>query len=108
MLNDLNMLSLPSDCENAEPNAQPDIIEVDKPILDELFTVIEKVRRLAKLARKGIISHYVINRIKAEGFADMTNFILDFHVRWNSTYLMLVRVQKLKNIATCYLSLITY
>ena len=30
---------------------------------------------------------------------NIKNFIIDFHIRWNSTYLMLQRLVKLKEIA---------
>ena len=49
----------------------------------------------------GNICSYAKNKIKNdESISNITNFIIDFHVRWNSTFLMLKRLFKLKQIVT--------
>jgi hypothetical protein len=61
---------------------------------------LKKTRCLVRMVRKsGIVSGFVTKRIKALETNPGVNFILDFHVRWNSTYLMLKRLKKLKCIA---------
>ena len=66
----------------------------------DAFEFLKKTRCLVGMVRKsGIVSGFVTKRIKALETNPGGNFILDFHVRWNSTYLMLKRLKKLKCIA---------
>ncbi len=69
-------------------------------VADEVYMFLKKVRSLVRLSRKsGIVSGHVTRRIKQHKIKNAINFILDFHVRWNSTYLMLERLKKLKIVA---------
>jgi hypothetical protein len=64
--------------------------------------LLSRIRNLVKMVRIcGNICSYAINKIKNdESISNNTNFIIDFHVRWNSTFLMLKRLFKLKQIVT--------
>ena len=75
---------------------RPKAIESSKTV----FNLIEKIRKLVNLVRKsGVICDHVFKRINELKIKDAFNFIPDFHVRWNSTYLMIKRLVKLKVIA---------
>ena len=65
----------------------------------ELTELLNKVRTLVRMVRKsGVLSSHVAKKIKDENI-NQVNFLLDFHVRWNSTYLMITRLKVLKKIA---------
>lgn len=57
----------------------------------DIQNLLNRVRSLVKTFRKGVISYYVSRRIKSVFNKNMFSYVLDFHVRWNSTYLMLKR-----------------
>lgn len=60
--------------------------------------LLNKVRKIVKLVNK---SNVLITFVKAKSKEldiKTSNFIIDFHVRWNTTYLMLDRFLILKPI----------
>jgi hypothetical protein len=65
-----------------------------------VFNVLFKIRSISKLSRKSnIIHHHVLKLIKEDStFKHNIFFIVDFFVRWNSTYQMLKRFKTLKRI----------
>ena len=72
--------------------------EETKAVLKKVSVLLTKVRGISRLARKSnIIQIYVQQQIKELNFSKI-NFIIDFHVRWNSTYLMIKRFLQLKEI----------
>lgn len=63
-----------------------------------MVTIIFKIRRLVKMIRKSsILSNFVLKKA-SELKLNVEVLILDFQVRWNSTYLMLARLVKFKGI----------
>ena len=78
----------------------------DKVVINDTIknvqNLLSRIRNLVKMVRKcGNICSYAKNKIKNdESISNITNFIIDFHVRWNSTFLMLKRLFKLKQIVT--------
>lgn len=64
----------------------------------DIQNLLNRVRSLVKTFRKGVISYYVSRRIKSVFNKNMFSYVLDFHVRWNSTYLMLKRFKDLKSL----------
>lgn len=67
-------------------------------IVSRVFNLLSKIRTLGKLSRESnIICNHII--IKAqEKKLEYVNLIIDFHVRWNTTFLMLNRFIKFKEI----------
>ena len=65
---------------------------------------MNKIRNLVKKVRNiGILSNFFMQSTFASE-NKLTNLILDFHVRWNTAYLMLLRLEKfnkLVNYITC-------
>ena len=61
-------------------------------------TVLWKLRKVTTIVRKSsIVQTIVFAEIKAEGL-EIKNLSPDFHVRWNSTFLMIDKTLKAKNI----------
>jgi hypothetical protein len=69
-------------------------------IIQQVQQLLTRIRSLVKMVRKcGNICSYATKKIQEdENLSNIINFIIDFHVRWNSTYLMLKRLVKLKDI----------
>lgn len=67
-------------------------------IILRVYLLLSKVRALVKLSRKSnIVCLFIVQKAKELNF-DVLNLIMDFHVRWNTSYLMLERFLKFKDI----------
>jgi len=69
-------------------------------ILDEIIAVLYKMRSIIKMTRKSNnIQSHVWKLMESDELTRKVSFILDFFVRWNSTYLMIKRFKSLKKFA---------
>ena len=68
-----------------------------KRILKE--KILTKIRRLITLVKSSNIVYLHSLKVIHKLELDTDNFIKDFKVRWNTTYLMLPRFCKLKDVA---------
>lgn len=72
----------------------------DEDLLNDTISIIEKVRKFVRLIRKNrVICDHTMKLIESGGFDKIDNLILDFHVRWNSTFKMLKRFIDLFDVA---------
>jgi len=88
--------------EDADLEGEESEDDKDSPgCILESQSLLSRVRKLVKMIRKcGNICSYVQKQIDlAPDLNNIRNFIIDFHIRWNSTFIMLERVVKLKNIS---------
>ena len=74
--------------------------EEDEEVIVEVQRLLSQVRNLVRMIRKcGNICSFAQNQIRLSAdLKNIKNFIIDFHIRWNSTFLMLQRLVKLKDI----------
>lgn len=91
--------------ERVEEDLVSDIEEIEnensEKIINDISKIIYKVRDFVRLVRKSnvigsFISEKIDEAVENKTLKKSYSFILDFHVRWNSTYLMLERFFKLK------------
>jgi len=91
--------------ENEENEEDEDVDDEDTSNDVECIIVVQRllsrVRNLVRMIRKcGNICSFAQKEINLlPDLKNIKNFIIDFHIRWNSTYLMLQRLVKLKEIA---------
>jgi hypothetical protein len=86
-----------TDDDDLDENESDHEFEVEE-LKEKIFKLLKKVRNIVSIVRKsGVICCFVVNKIKDLKQTN-SNFIKDFHVRWNSTYLMLKRFVDLKKI----------
>jgi len=93
---------LNEDVEDADLEEEDSEDDKDSPgCIVESQSLLSRIRKLVKMIRKcGNICSYAQKQINlAPDLNNIKNFIIDFHIRWNSTFIMLKRVVKLKDIA---------
>lgn len=99
-------LSLNKSGSEIDSSSESDLSSSDNEIIEEKSTMeyikelIVRVRKLSKCVRKSTkISSFVSKIAKQENFAAST-LKIDFHIRWNTTYLMLQRFIQFRQIVT--------
>ena len=93
---DLELNEMPFD-DNDTDLEEEDDIEL-KEVLKEIASLLCKVRCISRFSRKSNIIQIKMKDLIKRYSLEKVNFILDFHVRWNSSYLMIKRFKKLKEI----------
>ena len=69
-----------------------------KEVLKEISGLLSKVRSIVRLSRKSNIIQIKMKELIKRYGLEKVNFIIDFHVRWNSSFLMIRRFKKLKEV----------
>ena len=95
----LDSNTLESDPESSSDEEEPFEISQSE-VVEHVKHLFSRIRNFVKMVRKcGNICNYAHAKIKSDPtLKNIQNFIIDFHIRWNSTYLMLKRLVKLKDI----------
>ena len=85
--------------EDIETDIEDDDHDTElKEVLKEIAGLLCKVRSIARFSRKSNIIQIKMKEIIKRYGLEKVNFILDFHVRWNSSFLMIKRFRKLKEV----------
>jgi hypothetical protein len=85
------------DDEDDEDGVQDNVDIEDLTLLQKIRIVVEKVRKLIKTIRKSSnIFDYLQPYRKLHKIKHF--LVIDFHIRWNTTYIMLLRFEKYRGI----------
>ena len=97
---------LSSDDEGSDGNIDS-IIDEESRVLNIISLILHKIRSITKLTRKSnIVQNHVLKLVRDdESIKHDISFIIDFFVRWNSTYKMIERFIKLKQVVISLTSL---
>ena len=78
---------------------QDDLNNADETvILGKVTKLLNKIRSFSKFCRKSTRIADAVSKLTGEDGLNYKRFLVDFHVRWNTTYLMLQRFLEMKNI----------
>jgi hypothetical protein len=94
---DLELNDMPSNDEEEYEETMDDDEELEKA-LKEIAGLLTKVRSISRLARKSNVIQIKVKTLIQQYGLRKINFILDFHVRWNSSYIMVQRFKKLQTV----------